>query len=328
MTLPGFHAERALGRTTQRYVSNIAILSFSSQVSGSSQLQGGYVFTALGRGSCPAGLVCCGGRVDGEGFCMGDCCLRSSTCCGDSCANLQTDPDNCGKCNHTCPSGICRVGQCAGCPTGSSPCGGMCCPPGQCGSNGTCCHTDKGETGCLGHCCLPGQDCSGGMCCPSGQTGCSGTCRNLANDANNCGFCSNVCTGGMTCQGGTCACPSFLTDCGGTCVSLGSNSNCGACGHKCPAGMSCSSGTCVSLKSSCSPCSPNEGCTTKCCTTMTGECTGWFGPRRCIFFAGQQQCCVGGPFWGERPWIQACTVNSVAGGPPIPLFPSKGNDPC
>lgn len=340
MSLPGFHAEDALGRTTQRYVSNVAMLSFSSQASGSSQLQDGWVLPALPRGpACPGGLICCGGRVDGEGFCMGDCCSRTSTCCGDTCANLQNDPDNCGKCGHTCPSGTCKGGQCAACPPGLNPCGGMCCPSGQCGSNGTCCPT--GETGCFGTCCPPGQDCSGGMCCPSGQTGCNGTCRNLRNDHNNCGFCGNVCTGGKTCQGGTCSCPSFLTDCGGTCVFLGSNaSNCGACGHACPSGMACVSGFCESVSStpSCNTvCEPGTGlCSTTCCTAINGECTGWNGPKRCVLVPGGSppiQCCSGNIFFGEKPWGTLCVqFDSDPSGkplsPPVALTPSQGCGVC
>jgi hypothetical protein len=319
--VPGFHAECALGSVTQRYVPNIAWLALSFQTSGSSQVQVRWVLTALGRGGGCGSGVCCGGRVDGEGLCVGDCCPRSRSCCGDTCSDLQTDPNNCGKCIHTCASGICRAGQCGGCTDPAKPhaCGGMCCPPGQCGSNGVCCHTDAGEAGCFGRCCPSGQDCWGGVHCPSGQTGCNGTCVQMGNDPHNYGSCGNVCTGGMTCQGGTCACSSPLTDCGGTCVSLRDNqSNCGSCGRACPSGWMCQDGQCVLFQAfPCTKvCEPNTSqCLTKCCRKWTGECTGWNG-RRCIVEEGISQCCQGGPFWGEQPWIQICDNISSPGGVP------------
>ena len=51
------------------------------------------------------------------------------------------------------------------------------------------------------------ESCSGSACsgtCPTGTDNCSGVCTNFQVDSNNCGSCTNVCTGGTSCVGGTC----------------------------------------------------------------------------------------------------------------------------
>lgn len=68
-------------------------------------------------GSCPNGGVCLNGACN--------LCTSEQTRCGDACVDLATDPENCGTCGRTCPSGDCRNGTCtcdarALCPSGCS----------------------------------------------------------------------------------------------------------------------------------------------------------------------------------------------------------------
>lgn len=82
-------------------------------------------------------------------------CPAGETCCGGGCANLLTDPNNCGSCDNTCPTGqSCIDGTCT-CTT--TQCGLVCCPTTttcpDCptcmpGSHGTFC------ANCLGCCCV------------------------------------------------------------------------------------------------------------------------------------------------------------------------------
>lgn len=65
----------------------------------------------------------------------------STTCCGRSCINLETNPSNCGSCGHLCP-------------TGNGCCGGVC----------TDFKTDAKHCGSCTNVCAPGVTCSFGMC--------------------------------------------------------------------------------------------------------------------------------------------------------------------
>jgi hypothetical protein len=83
--------------------------------------------------------------------------------------------------------------------------------------------------------------------CPTGTTLCNGACVNTATNANHCGACGTVCTGGRVCSARACACAAGTTLCGGTCIpTSGDVNNCGGCGVRCSATQTCTAGACVS----------------------------------------------------------------------------------
>ncbi len=103
---------------------------------------------------------------------LGLCCATSAGLL--TCADLSTDPDNCGACAVRCPSGqSCRAGVCSGT---AAPCNA----PGQ---RGAYCDLSKNTTS---------------ICCPG--TGCVDT----ATDNGNCGACGVGCPLGTTCAAGAC----------------------------------------------------------------------------------------------------------------------------
>ena len=77
---------------------------------------------------------------------------------------------------------------------------------------------------------------------------CSDGCYNTRTDAQHCGNCTTVCTGGTTCSGGVCVCPNGTSDCGAGCVDITEDPlNCGACGNACDAATE----ACVSRRCQC-----------------------------------------------------------------------------
>lgn len=113
---------------------------------------------------CPSGLV----------DCLGQCC---EYCCGGKCLSataLRSDARNCGKCGNVCFGGsICVAGKCQ-CQTGSSRCGGRCCPDEKCCKSASLCCTDK-QTCIDNQCCDNVQVC-GQTCCPEGERCVQGAC--------------------------------------------------------------------------------------------------------------------------------------------------------
>jgi hypothetical protein len=131
--------------------------------------------------------------------------VDSGTAAGDAgaphCANLNSDPANCGGCgvscgvNGTCTNGTCMLGTCPG-GQKSCPASGTCIP------NGTCCQS--------GECTLTGEVCPmpGGVCqCPSGEKACTGAIMACISNAGCCmdGDCANG--GKCTTPGQACTCP-------------------------------------------------------------------------------------------------------------------------
>ena len=99
------------------------------------------------RRICCTPLTCqpgeCGSPPDGCGGTL-DCggCGAGQTCCGGTCADLESDAAHCGTCGHACPTGqVCCSGACIEpcfeapggcCPTGEACCGINCCATGNC----------------------------------------------------------------------------------------------------------------------------------------------------------------------------------------------------
>lgn len=207
-------------------------------------------------------------------------CVAPQMDCGGACANITTDPANCGACGNACMAGeACNSGSC-GCPGGGMACNGACVDvttsATNCGSCGNACGTgatcmagqctcqaglmDCG-TGCVnlqsnftncgacGTACTAPQVCSQGACsdtCADGLENCDGSCVDVMSDSANCGACANACPGGLACTAGACACEGGQTSCNGTCVdTMTSATNCGACGTACPATATCVAGACA-----------------------------------------------------------------------------------
>ena len=133
-------------------------------------------------------------------------------------ANLTSDVNNCGACNHvcalspntraTCTNGICQVGSCN---AGFADCDGS--PANGCEVNVT---SDVANCGACGIACGPRPNafsaCASGACliaCNAGFGDCDGNPTNgcevsLATDRNNCGACGRACSALQTCISGAC----------------------------------------------------------------------------------------------------------------------------
>ncbi|HUB09144.1 MAG TPA: hypothetical protein VMB50_19215 [Myxococcales bacterium] len=202
---------------------------------------GGNCASANGGFGCAPGTTCLAGSCVSSsgcngpfGFCQaGD--GNVGACCQDflatTCADLATDPQNCGGCGEQCPSGqTCANGVCSG---SVSPCLG--------GRRGAYCDLDAGPAF---------------VCCLGGG------CPDLETDSANCGYCGNACQTGLACLNGQClatTCTSTTAGqtceegdgglggcCGNSCLDLGADrDNCGACGAKCASAETCVQGACV-----------------------------------------------------------------------------------
>jgi hypothetical protein len=198
--------------------------------SGSPVCQCGTGVTCRGGERCSAGGACqCGG---GAG------CSPSEACCGDSCADLNYDENNCGACGKTCPTGTeCSAAQCV-CPNADqTACDDGCFDLKQ----------DEANCGTCGNNCATGATCELGECkCATGFIDCNGTCVDASDDAH-CGACGTSCSGESTCDervtgSGTfeCMCPNFFDiPCGDLCVDPTTDANCGGCGITCGGPTSC-----------------------------------------------------------------------------------------
>jgi hypothetical protein len=175
-------------------------------------------------GRCRADQVCSAP----DGTCA---CHDTRTECGGACVNPTNDPNHCGRCGRSCPSGTCIGGECA--------------EPETC--NGRDDDLD-GETD-EGSICPANKVCRQGLCvCPADMEDCDGDgrCEQLGTDAH-CARCDDRCRGGQTCQGGRCACPAGTQDCDGTCIP---EADCCGDGCPCPSGERECDGACI----------PRSGC--------------------------------------------------------------------
>src|SRR6185295_405838 len=81
-------------------------------------------------------------------------CNKSTTRCGDTCADLTTDNSNCGSCGTQCPSkASCEAGSCV-CNAGQQLCNGAC----------TDTATDTTNCGACGKACITDETCTEGRC--------------------------------------------------------------------------------------------------------------------------------------------------------------------
>jgi hypothetical protein len=101
------------------------------------------VTTSTGTGTTTTGVT-----TTGTGMGCGMCDPAYFACCGNVCANLQNDINNCGVCGKVCPgpSPFCSGGVC-----GTPPCniangcnGGTCCDSVCCSSGELCCEVQQG----------------------------------------------------------------------------------------------------------------------------------------------------------------------------------------
>ena len=91
-------------------------------------------------------------------------CTSGQSCCGTTCADLQTDPRNCGRCGYVCPAnrGFCTNGLCTECTGGLSAC-----PTGCVDLS-----TDHSNCGACGFVCPPNATCIAGTCAYEGPFVC------------------------------------------------------------------------------------------------------------------------------------------------------------
>jgi hypothetical protein len=228
--------------------------------------------------ACSPGETCVESQCKMGASCNGEpACTGGQTCCIDGCTDTQTDPDNCGMCNHACgPGSMCQKGSCTppvGCNDGAAcTLGDTCCPSG-------CTNTDSDPNNCgtCGRACGPDNTCSSGFCqspmtCNGGPA-CSGTlqccgdgCDDTTSDNNDCGKCGNVCPLGDTCVSSKCT-PSITCNTGPacstgeTCCPLPTGctntdsdpNNCGGCGIPCAPPNTCTDGFCVNNEGGLNP---------------------------------------------------------------------------
>ncbi len=148
----------------------------SSCEAGQTSCAGSCVDTQTNGENCggcadAGGQVCTSAQSCQVGACVDVCAADAGlSACGSGsslvCANLGTDPDNCGSCGHGCGTGLGCDGGLCNCPTGTSLCGT--------GSSAACIDTgdDPQNCGACGHVCSS-QLCHQGNClfCAAGSFG-------------------------------------------------------------------------------------------------------------------------------------------------------------
>jgi hypothetical protein len=182
---------------------------------GSADPNGKARCTCKGEGiACDNPSQCCSGQCR-DGACTA--CLPNTVFCSDGCANLQTDANHCGSCEHACDSGQrCQDGTCV-CPSGVICSVGGCCANANdvCDQNDQCCSPESPAAACNGQCgvvqnnCNQPVDCVGQSCAPidgfTDEAICQADGRCCVPDGRNCGGdqgCSaaNCCSGLCFCS--------------------------------------------------------------------------------------------------------------------------------
>lgn len=216
----------------------------------------------------------------------GSGCSEGLIRCGQYCANLSSDPANCGYCGVQCSQATsCIDGSCIeldGCLDGLAHCSGGCFDL----------NNDHYHCGSCDVQCSQVESCVAGVCfeagvgtndgCPGGTIHCPGAvCVDLLSDPENCGACSMACGQGQTCWGGVCTkvdnCAGGLTNCGGVCVDILSDPlNCSGCSTWCGEDQVCSGGMCVRANHKCKgdgqPCNGADECCSGYCSNGGSVC--------------------------------------------------------
>lgn len=232
----------------------------------------------LALGLMSAGCANSGGGASCDPECPAfyECCDSSSDAV---CRDIINDPNNCGGCGTTCPSGICREARCvpgAG-GDGGVPRDGMVVTPGDGGPNmcGTSCNLTTNR--CCGSTCTPrstalGADgrsdpsfmaCNGcGIACDATRaTACSVPGGGAGTPQCMCGV-YGQCAAGSVCglDGAEYACVNLSTD----------RMNCGEVGNACNDGEDCVGGSCV-CGSTGGACGTGESCCGGACLDTSAD---------------------------------------------------------
>ena len=172
-------------------------------------------------------LLACGSPI------VGAECAPGTSRCGESCIDLQRDPDHCGECDQSCGRFECRDAHC----------GPGLRPDGAHGDGGTL--VDGPPFLPDGGFAFP--DVNVGRGCGLGQSRCGDDCVDLQSDSRQCGQCGVSCPANEYCQGGTCKmCDPPLQLCNG-CVDVQIDPfNCGGCDRVCRSGI-CEAAVCADL---------------------------------------------------------------------------------
>jgi hypothetical protein len=162
--------------------------------------------------------------------------------CGDTCVDIDPNPEHCGGCGRSCPlaehgEATCSSGTCGvACDEGYTRCGNRCyelsTDPDHCGSCTFSCPSAiaNGIRSCVeGKCQMP---------CNPGYRECNGSCVQADSDPSHCGGCGIACAADQRCAGGLCVkeCPAGTTECERSCVDPKTDvRHCGQCGQACTA---------------------------------------------------------------------------------------------
>jgi hypothetical protein len=222
----------------------------------------------------------------------------AKVCCGTSCLDVESDPDNCGGCGIACdPDQYCSQGVCLSGVTCTLAAQGEPCvvSPGKAGAccSGACVDVNRDTSNCsgCGYSCPSPTRCSGGLCyfpgdggppalglcvadgvhrtfsCPAGTTCNWRGAMCVADSCSSVG--ESVCDGPYTfaepcCSVGPASCPTLTND----------PQNCGACGNVCTSGLCLPfryTGQCFPAPRCADDCSSLGGCPTG-TTCAAGYC--------------------------------------------------------